>query len=424
MNRALKSSLLTLVLVAGVDVAAADALLIRNATVHTAAAAGTLKSTDVLVDGDRISAIGPSLAAPAGAHVIDAAGRPLTPGFFGGLTHLGIEETGFEPPTEDYALQLGTMRPEFDVSLAFNPDTAIVGVNRIEGVTFAAIVPTAEGDGGPAHGGTIVAGQGAMASLNGEIYPDARALYVDVGGDASQLSGGSRAAQFMLLRQAFTEVRSPKLLLPDDQRLLAPLGRAALLDFLKRNGLFVFGVDRASDIQQVLAFASQEKLHIAIAGGAEAWRVAKALAAANVPVIIDPLADLPENFDSVGSTLQNAARLNAAGVHVAFSSIDPSPHNIRKLRQTAGIAVANGLPWDAGLAGLTRVPAEIFGLGSRIGSIEVGRRADLVLWSGDPLEVTSAADEVVIAGLVQPKDSRQTLLRDRYLERVQQGTAR
>ena len=186
----------------------------------------------------------------------------------------------------------------------------------------------------------------------------------------------------------------------------------------------MFDVDRASDILQVLSFAQKEKLRIAISGGAEAWRVAAQLAAAKVPVIVDALEDLPGSFDAVGATLENAARLNRAGVRVAFTLTSPQPHNIRKLRQTAGVAVAHGLPWDAGLAGLTSVPAEIFGVSDRFGTIERGRLADLVVWSGDPLDVTSLPDRVFIAGRLQPDRSRQTELRDRYLERVQNGMAR
>jgi hypothetical protein len=228
----------------------------------------------------------------------------------------------------------------------------------------------------------------------------------------------------MLLKQAFTEVRSPKALLPDDQRLLTPAGREALREFIGGAGIFVFDVDRASDILQVLSFAQKEKLRIAISGGAEAWRVAPQLAAANVPVIIDALEDLPGSFDAVGATLENAARLNREGVRIAFTLDSPEPHNIRKLRQTAGVAVAHGLPWAAALAGLTSVPAAIFGVADRFGTIERGRLADLVLWSGDPLDVTSLPDKVFIAGKLQSDRSRQTELRDRYLERVRNGMAR
>jgi imidazolonepropionase-like amidohydrolase len=402
----------------------AETVLIRNATVHTMADTGTLEGADILVRDGTIEAIGRALAAPAQARIIDAQERPVTPGFFGGLTHLGLEEIGLEPTAEDAALKLGTMRPEFDVALAFNPDSVAIGVSRVEGVTFAVIVPTAEAGSSKAPGGTIIAGQGSVVALNGGAATDSRALFLDFGADANELSGGSRAAQYMLLKQAFLEARTPKAVLPDDQRLLTPAGRQTLLDFIGGAGPFVFDVDRAADIRQVLAFARREKLRIAISGGAEAWRVASELAAARVPVILDGLEDLPLGLDSIGATLENAARLERAGVDVAFTMDSPEPHNVRKLRQTAGVAVAHGLPWDAALAGLTRVPAEIFGVADRFGTIERGHRANLVVWSGDPLEVTSFATHVFVDGVQQADRSRQTELRDRYLERVRAGTAR
>lgn len=404
--------------------AAPGAVLIKNATVHTASNAGVLEHTDVLISEGKIAELGHDLKAPAGAEVIDAAGKPVTPGLFGGFSHLGIEEIGLEPSVDDYSLKLGSMRPEFDVTPAFNPESAVLGVARVGGITFAVISATAEPGGKGAPGGTIIAGQGSVAQLDGIIVPKSHALFIDMGGDASALSGGSRAAEYMLLDQAISEVRAPKSLLPNDQRLLTAAGRQALQGYLDGHGLVVFDVDRASDIRQVISLVKREKLHAVIKGGSEAWRVAPELAAAHIPVVLNPLQDLPESFDIVGATLENAAKLNRAGVKIAFSLDDPQPHNIRKVRQTAGIAVAHGLPWEAALAALTSNPAEIFGVASRNGTIARGHPADLVLWSGDPLEVTSLAQRVFIEGQSQPMQSRQTLLRDRYLEKLRANAAR
>jgi imidazolonepropionase-like amidohydrolase len=427
-------------------------VLIRDATVHTMSSAGVLQHTDILISDGKIAEMGHGLSAPSNAEIIDAGGRPVTPGLFGGLGHLGIEEITEEPVGQDYALKLGAMRPEFDVTPAFNPDSIVLGVNRIGGITFAMLAPSAAAGKGAA--GTIIAGQGSMARLDGTVEPTARALFVDVGGDASVLSGGSRAAQFMLLQQAIGEARSPKSLLPGDARLLTPGGRAALAMYVggggtyvggatssaERSGgasgggdaaskegtgrLIVFDVDRASDIRQVISFAKREKLHVVIKGATEAWRVATELAAARVPVLLNPLDDLPESFDAVGATLENAARLQHAGVKIAFTFDDPAPHNIRRLRQAAGIAVAHGLPWEDALAAITRNPAEIFGVTAANGSLARGRPADLVLWSGDPLEVTTLADRVFIQGVAQSMQSRQTELRDRYLLKLRANAAR
>lgn len=411
--------------------AQAATVLIRGATVHTLSRAGVLEDTDILVRDGRVAELGRHLGAPAGAQIIEAAGRPVTPGLFGGAGHLGLEEIELEPTAADYSLKLGTMRPEFDVTPAFDPDSVVVGVARMAGVTFAQLAPSAEpggtGPGGKGPGGSIIAGEGGLVRLDGSLTP-ARALFIDMGGVANALAGGSRAAQYMLLAQAISEVRVPRALLANDARLLTPAGRQVLGEYLAGRGRVVFDVDRASDIRHVIELARREHLRAAVRGGDEAWRVGPELAAADIPVILDPFDDLPESFDSVGATLENAARLERAGVKIAFSfgtfTGPMDPHNIRKLRQGAGIAVVHGLPAEAALAALTRNPAEIFGVADRNGSIERGRPADLVLWSGDPLEVTSLADEVFIQGVRQQMRSRQTELRDRYLPKLRAHAAR
>jgi len=412
----MRAALTALLLLAAAEAPAAT-VLIRDATVHTMTPAGVLAHADILIRDGKVAELGPRIAAPPGAQLLEAAGRPVTPGLFGGIGRLGLEEIGLEPSADDYALKGSGMRPEFDVSLAFNPDSVALGVSRLGGVTFAQLAPSSE------SGGTLISGQGALVRLDGELAPG-RALFIEAGGDANALSGGSRAGQFMLLSQAIAEVRDPKLMLANDQRLLTPAGRASLGVYLGGARRVVFDVTRAADIRAVIAFGKREHLALAVRGAAEAWRVAGELAAAGVPVILDPLDDLPESFDKVGATLENAALLERAGVKIVFSFSDPEPHNIRKLRQGAGVAVAHGLPAEAALASLTRNPAEVFGVADRNGSIERGHPADLVLWSGDPLEVTTLAEAVFIQGVAQPLRSRQTELRDRYLPKLRAHAAR
>jgi hypothetical protein len=421
MNR----GVLVLALACATYAAAAERTVIRNATVHTMSDSGTLERADIVIEDGRITAIGPATSPPSGATVVDAAGKVVTPGFFGGVGYLGLQEIGIEPTTEDYALRLDAMRPEFDVAPAYNADSVAIAVNRVDGVTFAVISPGAESSPGNGPKGSIVAGQAAVVALDGRSPLAPRALFVDIGADTVRMAGGTRAADFMLLRQAFAEARSPNTLLAHDTALLTPQGRQVLGEYLKGAGPFLFEVDRAADIRETLAFIRRENVPRAvILGGAEAWRVARELAAAKVPVVLDPLENLPAGFDSVGATLENAARLQAAGVRIAFSFASPEPHNIRRLRQAAGNAVAHGLKHDAALVALTRSPAEIFGVGDRFGSLGVGRPADLVVWSGDPLDVTTVAEQVYVGGAPQIMRSRQTELRDRYLERVRNGTAK
>ncbi len=395
----------------------AQSVLIRNAMVHTAGSSGTLPDTDVLVQNGRIVAIGKDLKAPDNVRRLDARGRPLTPGLFAGLTQIGVVEIGLDAASGDESAGLGGMRPEFDLALAYNPDSMNVDVTRAGGVTFGLLTPSTAS---AAKGGSLIAGQAALFRLDGsDIALDApRALVVEFGGDSVSLAGGSRAAQYMLLHQAFTEARTPAQLLSHDERLLTPTGRQLLGSFLKNKGLIVIDVDRAADIRGVLAFAEREGLRIAIRHGNEAWRVARELAAAKVPVIVDPFENLPGSFDEVGSTMENAARLARAGVQVLFSLSSPGTDRALVLRQAAGNAVARGLPWESALRAITREPAEVFGVGEHFGSIEIGKRADLVLWSADPLDVTSLPTDVWLDGRAIDLRNRQTELRDRYITRL------
>ena len=415
--RALSRLLVAGALLAATLPAAAQSVLIRGATVHTAGAQGSLQNTDVLMRDGRIAAIGTGLSA-GDAQVVEAMGRPLTPPLFGGVTGIGIEEVSGERGTRDDRLSLGeakdmAVRPEFDVTLAFNPDSIVIPVARVEGIGFTLI--------SAGSASSIIGGQGAMMRLDGSVDPAGpKVLYLALGADGMDQSGASRAAQWMLLDQLIDEARGR---LPADSHVaaLTPAGKRALAPYLDGRGTIVVGVNRAADIRQLLRWSKRHGLRIAIRGGAEGWRVAPELAAANVPVFVDPLVNLPSNFDQIGATIENAARLQAAGVRVGFAQAADASHNARKLRQLAGNAVAHGLPWDAGLAGLTRVPAETFGVGESIGTIAVGRIADLVLWSGDPLDVTSSAVQVWFDGRAIEMRSRQTELRDRYLQPQAEG---
>ena len=413
--RIIKRLALASALFAACGLAQAQDLLIRNATVHTASARGTLRNTDVLVRQGRIAAIGNGLAA-GNAPVVDAQGQSLTPALFGGITDIGVEEVSGESSTVDATLALGAnaadmqVRPEFDVTLAYNPASVGIPVARVEGIGFTLLAA--------ATGGSFIAGQGGVMRLDGSADPvGPRALFVRLGGGASELSGNSRAAQWMLLDQMVAEARG-RVPVDSPHALLTPAGRATLARYLAGNGRIVVAVNRAADIRQLLRWAQRENVRVAIAGGAEAWKLAAQLAQAKVPVFVDALADLPADFDQIGATLENAARLDAAGVGVGFSQAGDASHNARKIRQLAGNAVANGLPWEDGLAGLTRVPAETFGVGDRVGTIAPGKLADLVLWSGDPLDVAHTAQQVWLGGRAMPMRSRQTELRDRYLQQA------
>jgi imidazolonepropionase-like amidohydrolase len=413
----MRAFLVACMLMACTSIAFSQDILIRGATVHTMSKQGTLANTDVLIRNGKIAAVGTGLNTAADATTIDAKGRPLTPGMFGGLTGIGIEEISAEPATSDNSVAPKAApfemewRPEFDVTLAYNPRSVLVPVTRIEGFTWTVLTP------GTTDGGNFLAGQGAAVTLDGSydsVLDGSRSLFINLGGEMNAYSEGSRAAQWMLLEQAIRETY--KGAGEDKHALLHPLGREAFSRYLK-GGRVVFHVSRASDIRRTVAFAKRNGMKPVIAGGEEAWLVAEELAREDVPVLLNALANLPSTFDQLGSRLDNAALLNKAGVRIAFTQFGES-HNARKVRQLAGNAVAQGLPKEVALAGLTAQPAEIFGLADHRGHIAPGQVADVVLWSGDPLEVTSAADQVWIGGRAIRMSSRQTELRDRYLERL------
>lgn len=394
-----------------VTAAPAQEILIRNAKVYTVSD-GVRQGTDVLVRDGKIVAIGEKLKVAPQTALVDAHGQPLTPGIFGGLSQIGAVEISAEPSTVDGRLTVKApdaeeqWRPEFDITLAFDPQSTLVPVARVEGITWTMLTPMA--------GSSIMAGQGAAVTLDGRadaVFRDTRALFVSLGTQGKELAGGSRAGLYMLLEQAVREARSKPSVA--DKTLLHPAGREVLARYLN-GGRVVFAVERASDILQVIAFAQKQGIKPIIFGGSEAWRVAKELAGAHVPVILNPLRDLPYEFEQLGSRLENAALLQRAGVLIAFSPDDG--HDARTIRQLAGNAVAHGLPWDAALAAITRNPAAIFGLGATHGRIAPGQSADLALWDGDPLEVTTTATQVWINGRAIGMRSRQTELRDRYLK--------
>ena len=297
----------------------------------------------------------------------------------------------------------------------------LLPVNRIAGVTRAMSAP------GSKKGGSLIAGQGAIISLAGTlaeggnwvIKPRA-AMFAALGEHGRELAG-SRPAAFAALREAFEEARSGGLRLGDGlsgAAQLSPLDLAALKLVLNREMPLVLSVERASDILAALKLADDYGLQLIISGGAEAHLVAAELASRSVPVLLDPSRKLPAHFETLHVRRDAPSLLAKAGVKFAF--IDASEfgsHNARNLRQLAGIAAASGISQDAALAAITLQAAEILGIANVLGSIEPGKIADLVLWDGDPLEVTSAPSAVWIEGRAMPMVSRQTLLRDRYLKK-------
>ena len=389
----------------GASAASAETLAIVGARVHSNTDAGTLDGVTVRIENGRIAAIGEDVST-AGATVIDGAGMELTPGLVAGFSTIGLVEVSAVDESSDFTVEDVELGAAYSVARAVNPESVLYGVARADGVTHALV--------GPIPANSLFGGLASLIRLDGVDDPVVAAdvaLVVVLGERAGDLSGGSRAAALQHLELGFEEAR---LYADDDDTDGLTLPRADLVALgrvLDAGGRVAVFADRASDIRHAVALLTDLGLQPVILGGAEAWRVADGLAAADVPVLIDPLANRPESYDSLGARLDNAALLHAAGVRVGF--MERSGHNVRELRQYAGNAVAHGLPWSAGLAAITSVPADVWGAEGR-GRIEVGASADLVLWTGDPFELTEWAEVVIVDGAVVPDGSRQHRLQERY----------
>ncbi|MGI9292447.1 MAG: amidohydrolase family protein, partial [Pseudomonadales bacterium] len=298
------------------------------------------------------------------------------------------------------------------------PRSTLIPINRIEGITRALVAPTSMEE------GSHIAGLGAVIHLGGgDDYLDRRhaALFADIGEVGAVLAGGSRASAILQLRELLQDAQdysANKLAYEGRGRRTYAAKRLdleALESVLQGKTPLVLNVNRASDIEAALRLARDFELRLIVAGGAEAWMVAAKITAQNVPVILDPTLNLPSRFETLGARLDNAALLHKAGVTIAFATAES--HNSRNLKQAAGNAVANGLPHEAALEALTVNPARIYRIADNFGSVAPGKDADIVIWGADPLEVTTFAEQVFIRGREIAMISRQTLLRDRYLER-------
>jgi imidazolonepropionase-like amidohydrolase len=399
--------------------ATVDVTVIRGATVHTLGAAGTLEDATIIVRSGRIERVGRELAVPAGATVIDVAGKVVTPGLFDAYGRMGAEEIGAAESTVDTGAKNLPYSAAFNVADAIDPRATRIEVNRIEGVTRALVAPEAE----PGASGIapVIAGQAAIIHLGDGFEPVVRspAGFVFTYGEAGAASsGGARGAALLRLRELLDDARDYARHKADydqgNRRSYAAtrLDLEAIQPLLGGKVPLLAQVHRASDILAILRVAREYGLKAVVVGGAEAWRVAGDLARSRTPVIIDAYDNLPDRFETLGATLANAARLDAAGVAVAFATTDYQ--NPRNMRQLAGNAVAHGMRYEAALAAITAVPARIYGLAASCGTLEPGKAADLVVWDGDPLETSTAAERVFVAGKSLPMKSRQTLLRDRY----------
>lgn len=379
-----------------------------------------LDDVTVVLSGGKVQAVGKDAPVPATAKKLDGRGKVLTPGFIEVHSTLGLKEVGLEPSTVDDGLPAsrseGLLVPGYRAADGFNPQSVWIPWVREEGLTSVVAAPV--------HG--LLAGIGVWVSLTGtlDVMPDPKApvaMFGAVGQGAAEAAGGARGGVWLKLREAFADARTyGKNKASWEQNRwrtlsLTPLHLEALQPVVQGKLPLALDVHRASDILTALAFAKEEGVKLLILGGTEAHLVAKQVAAAKVPVVLVPSEQVPGSFEQLHARDDAAALLAKAGVPLVIGCSD---FQKRRLRQEAGLAVAYGLERAAALSAITLGPARALGLDKDVGTVAPGKRADVVLWSGDPLELSSVAERVFIAGEEQPKDTRQRALVERYLNRI------
>jgi imidazolonepropionase-like amidohydrolase len=452
----------TLLLAAAAPVAA-ETFAVTGGKVALGDGSQPISGGTVVIRDGRIVAAGANVRVPPGAKMIDARGKWVTPGIVAGFSRLGLAEVDLTSSAEDGGGRTdtsgaaddttsnGPFNAAIDVVPAINPLDTTIAVNRADGVTRALVAPSV--------GKNIFAGQGAVIDTGSDMDPVTAARkfqFVELGETGADKAGGSRASAHILFRNALREAAElrryaptiaaargeapderERLLVrnPNESRiygaearrsedvLLTRFDAAALVPVLQGRQYLLIHVERASDILQVLELKREFRtLKIVLVGASEGWMVADRIAHAGIPVIASAVNDLPASFEQIAATQSNVGRMRAAGVNVSIGMIDDNDtRNLFMERQYAGNLVglqkipgATGVSWGEALAMITSRPAQSIGMGGEIGSLAPGRRADLVIWSGDPLEGTSAAEQVFIDGVRQPLETHQTKLRDRY----------
>lgn len=393
----------------------AQTVAITNARIHPVSGPRIEHGTVLIRDG-KIAAVGSDVTVPAGARVIDATGKIVTPGLLDSSTSLGTVEIPLSASgTDDASTNADGITAAFSVADNLNPYATAIPITRVDGVTRAVIAP--------GNGRSLIAGQGVLVDLGTEgatirIHRNPVAMFAVLGERGAQLSGGgARSAALLRLKEALQDARdyaANRAAFESAQRrdyALSRLDLEALVPVARGQLPLVIDVNRASDILSTIRFARENNIRLILSGVAEGWMVARDIANAGVTVVIDPMRNLPR-FEALGITLENAARLNEVGVNVVIASFET--HYSRNIKQQAGNAVSYGMPWEAALRALTINPARLWGVSDSYGTLEPGKDADVVVWSGDPFELTTTVEHVFINGREMSKETRQEALFRRY----------
>lgn len=392
----------------------AQVIAITGARVHPVSGP-VIENATVVIRNGKIAAVGPGVAVPDGATRVDGTGKWVTPGIFNPVTALGITEVGQIPGSYDASAQgdgdgvTAAFRP-WD---GFNPASPLLQVTRNDGITTVGVSPR----------GALIGGQGAVIALrNGSIsdvmLKGPAAMFANLNARGTRI-GASRGEVFMRLREILDDARQyPRRRADYERNASRPLAVStsdlqALQPVLAGTIPLVIDADRDTDIEEALTLARQYNLRVAVSSATEGWKVADKLGAARAFVLVGALNNIPRDFSTLGARQDNAALLHAAGARVIISG-GSDAFNARNVRFEAGVAVSFGMPWDAALRAVTLTPAELYGVANRVGTLEAGKDATLVLWSGDPFEPSTRAEKVFVEGVEVQGPSRQDELMKRY----------
>jgi imidazolonepropionase-like amidohydrolase len=389
----------------------AQTIAITGGTVYPVSGPKIEHATVLIRDG-RIVAVGANVTVPADATKIDATGKWVTPGLIDGAGQMGLTEISAVPADNEAALRGSDIAASFNVAEGINPASNLIPVTRVEGVTTTLASP----------GGAWIQGQAVLIDLDGAtieqmLIKSPVGIVVDMSEGSKGAGGNSRAGVAGRLRRVFNDAleysrRKADYSRAQMQQLAAPAAELeALLPALRGQLPLIVYANRVSDIRTALRIGREYKLKLILAGGAEGWEIAADIAAAGVPVLVEPMDNIP-SYDALGIRYENAALLAKAGVNVSLLETDT--HNSRRIRQQAGNAVSFGMTWDQALRAVTLTPAETFGVAGQYGSLDAGKVANVVVWSGDPFELSTGVDHLFIRGKEIPLRSRQTELLERY----------
>jgi len=399
---------------------------------------GIIENGTIIIENNRVSEVGENLVIPEGASVLDATGKIITPGLIDAYTQLGLEEISEEESTVDTDELSSPLTPQVRSIDAFNSQSELIPVTRIEGVTTALSAPGNK---------NVIAGQSAVMELAGEtvagmIVKEPAALHLNFGERPvttwrEKKKIDTRMGLVAMLRQKFIEAEeyaaewtkfeteldeyAENMNLPANKRkkdLREPepperdLGLEIMVEALNGEIPVVASAKRKDDILTAIRFSEEFGLDLILLYATDAYKVADILEKKNIPVLIGPITTQPSRMENLGAIYENAAILSRAGVRIAI--ITGSSHDVRDLRFQAGIAAQYGLSVSEALKAITVYPAQILKVDNELGSIEPGKIANLAIFDGDPLQPLTKVTDVFIEGRAVPMESMQTRLYEKY----------